>query len=747
MEKRTLTKKDIDKVRDIEGFPIGTDGDIIALSEAPDYTACPNPYIEEFMNNHGHSYSESNDDYRREPFASDVSEGKSEPIYRAHSYHTKVPYKAIMRYILHYTNPGDVIFDGFAGSGMTGVAAQMCGNPSAELKYEISHEMSGEKIQWGDRYAVLSDLSPIASYIDGSYNLPHDDKDIYQNLNAIIDNCISHNSWMYETHHMQNGAKVKDVTGKYITGKINFTIWSDVLICPQCGEELIFWNTAVEKEKGKIRTTFECPRCHASLTKKECKHAQEIKYDSSLRENVSYDKQVPVLINYTCGGKKYEKTPDSEDLSLLDSIEKMDIPWFHPVEKWPEGEKTQEPKNSGLNYVHQIYYRRSLRALSSMYDECRSKHLMVILTKIVNRLTKMYRLTYMGNTWGAGGGPMNGAMYVPSLVKEINVCKQLEENKADIVTILSVSKRSSSIVSTQSLTDFRQIGDNYIDYIFTVPPFGANINYSELSSIWEAWIKVKTNTQYEAIINKTQGKALPEYQNLMQKCFSEYYRVLKPGHWMTVEFHNSKNSVWNSIQEALARAGFIVADIRVINKGVNSFNQNNAQGAVKQDLVINVYKPRENFLKSFETRAGDIEMAWEFVRQHLSQLPISPDANHNGKIDIVPERQAYLLYDRMVAWHIMHGVAIPMGSNDFYKGLDERFIKRDEMYFLPEQINEYDHRRSVMELDNVQMAFAIQDEKSAIQWLDYQLSIPQTYSELQPKYLQELHQIRSEQIA
>ena len=35
MEPRKLTKEDIDKVRNIEGFPIGTDEDIIALSDAP----------------------------------------------------------------------------------------------------------------------------------------------------------------------------------------------------------------------------------------------------------------------------------------------------------------------------------------------------------------------------------------------------------------------------------------------------------------------------------------------------------------------------------------------------------------------------------------------------------------------------------------------------------------------------------------------------------------------------------------
>ena len=101
MERRKLTKTDIDKVRDIEGFPIARDEDIIALSDAPYYTACPNPFIEEFIQEKGVPYDEATDDYQRKPFASDVSEGKNDPIYNAHSYHTKVPYKAIMRYIFH----------------------------------------------------------------------------------------------------------------------------------------------------------------------------------------------------------------------------------------------------------------------------------------------------------------------------------------------------------------------------------------------------------------------------------------------------------------------------------------------------------------------------------------------------------------------------------------------------------------------------------------------------------------------
>ena len=72
---------------------------------------------------YGTPYDPETDDYDRDPFVADIREGKNDPIYNAHSYHTKVPPRAIIPYILHYTEPGDIILDPFCGSGMTGVAA------------------------------------------------------------------------------------------------------------------------------------------------------------------------------------------------------------------------------------------------------------------------------------------------------------------------------------------------------------------------------------------------------------------------------------------------------------------------------------------------------------------------------------------------------------------------------------------------------------------------------------------------
>ena len=78
--------------RKIEGFPIGTDEDILALSDPPYYTACPNPFLGDAVHILQKVRNPKSESYDKKPFASDVSEGKNDPIYNAHSYHTKVPH-------------------------------------------------------------------------------------------------------------------------------------------------------------------------------------------------------------------------------------------------------------------------------------------------------------------------------------------------------------------------------------------------------------------------------------------------------------------------------------------------------------------------------------------------------------------------------------------------------------------------------------------------------------------------------
>jgi DNA modification methylase len=740
MERRKMTKEDIDKVRDIEGFPIGTDEDIIALSDAPYYTACPNPFIEEFIRENGTPYDETTDDYHCEPFAADVSEGKNDPIYNAHSYHTKVPYKAIMRYILHYTKPGDVILDGFSGSGMTGVAAQKCGSADSQERFPVESTQKG--VQWGSRYALLTDLSPIASFLGKNYNEQVDMLSVQEQAKDILNECEKKCAWMFKTRHTERDNRLTQMSmGDDDMGSINCTIWSDVLICPHCGEEFVLWDVALDKDAGKVRDIFNCPKCTAALKKKDCEHAVDQRYDNELGEVIAVDKQVPVLINYNYLGKRYNKTPDEEDLALIDKIYSMPLPNWVPTDRMCEGTESRRNDKSGIKYVHQFFTRRNLIVLSELRDCLFKPRINFEYTALISRSTKQLRLLVSYFFHGGGGWVgtgLSGTLYLPSFSIEQNAIKTLQGKLSGMVSF-DYAKRGNVLSSTQSTTDLRNIPNNSIDYIFTDPPFGDNLNYSELSFIWESWLRIKTNQKCEAIMNEAQGKHLLEYQQLMTACFSEYFRVLKPNRWMTVEFHNSKNAVWNAIQEALQKSGFIVADVRTLDKKQGSFKQVNNTSAVKQDLVISVYKPKESFLRGFSLKAGTEETAWDFVRQHLENIPVV--VLKNDKIELIAERQAYLLFDRMIAYHIMQGIPVPLDAVDFYKGLDEKFLKRDNMFFLPDQVNEYDTARIVNEVEPIQFSLFVTNEKTAISWLYQQLDEPQTYADIQPKFMQEVKSV------
>lgn len=438
--------------------------------------------------------------------------------------------------------------------------------------------------------------------------------------------------------------------------------------------------------------------------------------------------------------------------TIIRRIDAMDIPYWVPSEELIAGFNTDQPKKShGITHVHLFYTKRNLYVLSCVMhyasQSSMSSSMRFLYEQVVLGMAKIAR--YVPTHFSQVNQYLSGTLYIGSQVVEVTpayIISNKIDSLAKVFSLMSSWKMGNALIQTASMTE-TGIPDNSIDYVFTDPPFGGNLNYSELNFLWEAWYRVYTNNAPEAIINSVQKKRLAEYQQLMERCFVEYYRVLKPNHWITVEFHNSQNSVWNAISEAISRAGFIIADVRILDKRQSSFKQIVSQAAVKQDLVISAYKPRESFVREFQQNAGDPEMAWEFVHQHLRNVPITADGNHDGKLDMIAERQDYLLFDRMVAWHIMNGIPVPMDAHTFYEGLRQRFLERDGMFFLPDQVTEYDDKRAHMELDVQQMSFLVTDEKNAIAWLNYILAQgPKTYQEIQPLYLQELHQSKQEKM-
>lgn len=744
-----LTKETLDAVRDIDGFPVAKDEDIISLSQAPNYTACPNPFLTEFLNSNGKIYNESEDTYHREPFAADVSEGKSDAVYNIHTYHTKVPPKAIARYIMHYTKPGDVVLDSFCGTGMTGVAGGIVADQNAAFANGFQIQNKGE--QFGPRHIILNDLSPVATYIASVYNLKSFNASKVANEGKkILEEFDKKFGGMYEVDHIENSSNQLSFGNTNVKGKINYIVWSDVVVCPSCGKELVFSDIGMDSETGiRSKGGIKCPYCGTVEKAASYERAIETAIDPILNAPVTRVKEYPVLINYSVGKKKYERRPTEEEAKRFLTNISGDKYSTVPVVKLPEGVNTSQPMKSHLvQYVHQMYSERGLlvfswlwHRISEVEDDVTRNVLRFSLEAICVGFSKMNR--YFASSFSQVNRYLKGTLYIAPIRSEVSP-RYAWSGKIDKMAKLITNP--SCCITTGSATQLN-LPDNSIDYVFIDPPFGANIMYSELNLMWEAWLGVRTNTEKEAIVSDAQKKGNDEYSELMTESISELARVLKPNHWITIEFHNSSNTVWNILQNAIQDAGLVIADIRVLDKVQQTMKQFSTKGSVDKDLVISAYKPKESFTKKFVDKAGDPEMAWEFARQHLSNVPIAPDANGDGKIDVVPERQERLLFDRMVAWHIMNGIPVPVDSITFYKGLKERFLERDGMFFLPDQVNEYDDKRAHMDLDNQQLSFVVTDEKNAIGWLNYILgSGAKTYQELQPIYLQELHQSKQEKM-
>ncbi|MBR0533059.1 MAG: hypothetical protein IJK19_00015 [Bacteroidales bacterium] len=731
---REELRKKLPELKKIEGFPIGADDDILALSDPPYFTACPNPWLNEFVEEWEKEKHQLVAEGKRteekvvtEPYAKDISEGKNNPVYNAHSYHTKVPHPAIMRYLLHYTSPGDIIFDGFAGTGMTGVAATMCDHPEADVKKAIEDEFNaqGEPFSWGKRHAIVSDLSPVACLISANYNAPLSSPNVYKRIESVLDQVEKEYGWLYKT---------KDSNG--FERDINYVVWSDVFVCPNCGEKIVFYNAAVDHKTGLVSDNFRCPHCGTQHTKKSVSKSMVSRYDSVLEETITVQEKVPVLINYIAGKRSsYNKEVSEEDLLLIKKADHLAESFSYTSNRMMEGSEARRNDRQGLTHVHHFYFSRSLVILERLLSLCNDKEFRFLVNSQLVNISKLNRyrpgVSFPYN-------PLSGTLYIGSQISESNVFVALR-NKLSKLNKIIPAIGGDNVTSVISATGLNLASDS-IDYIFTDPPFGANISYSELNFLQESWLKVTTDNRDEAIVNDSHNKTLFDYQDLMTKSLSEYYRVLKPNRWMTVEFSNTSASVWNSIQNALQNVGFIVVNVAALDKQQGSFKAVNTPTAVKQDLIITCFKPSDELATKVLTSFDKPSSAMDFIEEYLQHLPVHLEREQ--KTTTVIERSPKILYDRLIAYYVQKGLPVPFDAAAFQDELRNRFVECDGMFFTPSQLADYKEKKKQAP-EIVPMGLIVSNEADGIEWLRNRLrDNPQAYQDIQPEWMQAINGLR-----
>lgn len=511
-----------------------------------------------------------------------ISAGKNTYTYDAHTYHTKVPPQGIANVISKYLPEGGVILDPFAGSGMTGVAA-------SHLGYDV----------------ILNELSPAASFIAYNFLNKVDAREFSQAVNYLLEKTDGIREKLYTTSCRECGKKTE----------IIYTVWSYKLECNNCNEIFTLWDHGKKYGKTikehKFLRVFPCPGCGLELNKSYLKR-HEI---------------VPVFLGYKCCSRKIIEHPLlQKDYELIDSCMKMvsEYKEFIPNNAIPNGDNLSQPKRHGLDTIGKLYTDRNLIACAALWKEILSvenidiaSSLAFVFTSLYRRVTKLAEYRF----WGGSGN--TATLNVPHISNESNVFitfKRKAKSIADHYATTSVTYSGNTVIRTGSATNLNFLPDNSIDFIFTDPPFGGNINYSEMNILWESWLNKFTETTNEAIMNKSQGKTLESYEALMRLSLKEAYRVLKKDHWMVLVFMNSSEKIWKSLKSAIVDAGFSIKNINIFDKQHGTFKQFVSENTAGSDLMIHCQK-LEIKSNDEDFKENKILSVDDFLKDQLNQIP------------------------------------------------------------------------------------------------------------------------------
>lgn len=583
----------------------------------------PNPNLRAFVEAHlkESPYDPVCDDYDVKAFDKPIEATKATAIYNMHTYWSKKPHDAIRQYIQHYTKQGDLVLDPFCGSGSTALAALIDG-----------------------RAAIVIDRSPAATYITKNYCTPVDVNKLmnaFEELNAKVKPELD---WLYETSCDRCGGKAH----------IEYTIYSQTFQCPRCMTKVpLFDCIDVEIEKhDKTKNISVCPICY------ENNHIEEI---STRSEKYG---SIPVLVSYICenGCKptRNQREYNDSDVTKKEYFQKYDLAKIKEIESktisywYPKNRMMNVPENqvcwgvkwragtSNFKTVDELFTKRNLWALSIIINNIEKLNankdikdfLKFGLTGIMLGISKMNQfrpdVSFPLNI-------MSGTYYLPQISKEEYIWKHYDNKISRLCMgleyINNQLNNTELLISTDSAcgSALKQIPPNSIDYLFTDPPYADKVQYGELNFVWESWLKLDNNWQNEEIIvNDIRKISRADWSRMMLQVMKDLYRILKPGRWLSLCYHDTSEGTWSEIQDIMAEAGFISdksESALYIDTGGKTYNQTQADKVNKRDLVINFQKPKlgqsklDVYITGDEDSSTFNEKVLSIIRDYLNLHP------------------------------------------------------------------------------------------------------------------------------
>lgn len=506
-----------------------------------------------------------------------------------------MPVGAIKPFIECFTSEGDTVADIFAGSGMTGLAALSLG-----------------------RNAKLSDISVLGQHIATGYLQDVSPNALTEASQKVVSKARSLIGDLYTTRRTTDGAEQEMIRA----------VWSFTYICPSCEQKMVFYSQL--DETGKAPKT--CSSCDEPFVRRKWGRAED----------------VPVrIVVIGENGKQLEQDISNSDIALIEKASKDERQKKVPsrtIGKHREMYSRSGLGKAGMTKTSMFFSSRNAiallelwRAINTIRNKSVKQKLRFVFTAILPRASKRYQ-------WSPKHplNAQNQTYYIAPVYYEWNIFDLfLRKVNAAIKADQFLFQRDElfSGASTQvtydisSAASLGHLEDESIDYVFTDPPFGSNIFYSDMNLFHEAWLGKTTKHENEAVVHTTgrrKGGSEERYEELLSNAFSEAYRVLRPGKYMSVVFGNSSGKIWGLVQRALRSAGFEAtpAHVAILDKGQRSVKGLNSgsEGVVTVDLVMTVQKPEQegSHGEYRELRNGDTN---RLIRSAISELSATEAEN------------------------------------------------------------------------------------------------------------------------
>lgn len=575
-------------------------------------------------------------------------------LYRAFPYPTKIAPEAIALFVAAHTRPGDTVFDGFAGSGTTGLAALLCGNPPAEIRAAAARERL--QAAWGPRDAILYELGALGSFVAATLTNPPPPAEFRKAAEGVLDAVYEDIGWMY-------GAR--DSSGR--AGAIRHMVWSERLRCPSCRSVASLWDGAVSRTPARIAVQWTCPHCARSTQADAAERLVETTPDDLLDATRQTRVREPAWLYGRTGRTNWSRRANAADFALLEEIQRMTPPDCVPVVEIPWGDLYRRGYHRGITHLHHLYTRRNLIVLGTLWQHAavfpaalRDALRFWLLSYNAAHATIMARVVAKSNqTELVVTSAQPGVLYVSGLPVEKNLLEGLRRKLATITNAFAaIHGRAGRVEVRQQSSGSIDLPDHSVDYVFTDPPFGGNIPYAEVNFINEAWLGSYTQRTDEAIISPSQNKGVADYQRLLTQSLAEMRRVLKPGGKATLAFHSSSPQVWQALQQAHTDAGFDVQCAGVLDKLQGSFKQVTAN-TVRGDAMLLLRKSESGVQHADTSRGTSPWQVAERVFQDALSLPAA-------------ERRAPRLYSRLVNHYLARHQQVPISAASFYAWMATR---------------------------------------------------------------------------